>query len=91
MATIVKFGDFLKRKDGPPAYRIFYVGRDGREGPVRAIQAGSDIEAKSQASALVDKQPIELWDRKRFLGRFWPNGYPIATSVKLLPGTPSDL
>ncbi|MBB2961793.1 hypothetical protein [Methylobacterium sp. R2-1] len=66
------------------SYRLYDVGCAGREGPGRFVQAKTDVEAKVYALALLSDHPIELWDRKRFIARFWPGSIPLAVSVRVL-------
>lgn len=65
------------------SYRLYDVGSTGAEGPGRFIRARTDPEAKAHALALLDDHPIELWDRARFIARYWPGNLPMAVSVKV--------
>jgi hypothetical protein len=64
------------------SYRLYDVGSTGAEGPGRFIRARTDPEAKAHALALLNDHPIELWDRTRFIARYWPGNLPMAVSVK---------
>lgn len=73
----------LKNYDGSAsAYRLYEVGRSGREGVGRTLRARNDIEAKALALMLLNDHPIELWDRTRFIARYWPGNLPMAVSIE---------
>ncbi|MCX7282456.1 MAG: hypothetical protein NTX28_00090 [Novosphingobium sp.] len=67
---------------GATAYRLYDVGKSCREGAGRALRARNDTEAKALALMLLGDHPIELWDRTRFIARYWPSNLPMAVSIK---------
>ncbi|QDI81677.1 hypothetical protein E8E01_15095 [Methylorubrum populi] len=79
MTNIIQLSE---HNGGSSAYRLYDVGRAGREGAGRGIRARSDTEAKALALMLLVDQPIELWDKTRFIARYWPGNLPMAVSVK---------
>lgn len=73
----------LRNYDGSAsAYRLYGVGRSGREGAGRTLRARNDTEAKALALMLLGDHPIELWDRKRFIARYWPGNRPMTVSIE---------
>ncbi len=79
MTNIIQFRNY----DGSAsAYRLYDVGRSGREGAGRRLCARNDIEAKALALILLGDHPIELWDRTRFIARYWPGNLPMAVSIE---------
>lgn len=79
MTNIIQLSD---HGGGTPGYRLYDVGRTGREGVGRTLRARNDIEAKAVALTLLDDHPIELWDRTRFIVRYWPGNLPMAVSIE---------
>lgn len=54
------------------AYRTFRLDRAGRVRAAEILSAEDDTQARRRARAMVQRDPIELWERTRFLGRFEP-------------------
>ncbi|QIJ74867.1 hypothetical protein GU700_09890 [Methylobacterium sp. NI91] len=81
MADIIHLSD---HRGGSTAYRLYDLGRTGREGVGRSLRAKTDLEAKVLALTLLDKHPIELWDSERFIARYWPGNLPMAISIRAL-------
>lgn len=79
MTNIVQLRDY---DGGYAAYRLYDVGCTGREGAGRTLRARSDTEAKALALMLLGEHPIELWDRTRFIARYWPGNLPMAVSIE---------
>jgi hypothetical protein len=74
---------YLRDYDGASsAYRLYDVGRTGREGAGRTLRARIDTEAKALALKLLGDHLIELWDRTRFITRCWPGNLPMAVSIE---------
>lgn len=79
MTNIIQLKDY----DGASsAYRLYDVGRTGREGAGCTLRARTDTEAKALALKLLGDHPIELWDRTRFIARYWPGNLPMAISIE---------
>lgn len=79
MTNIIQLSD---HGGGGSAYRLYDVGRTGREGAGRRLRARRDTEAKGLALMLLGDHPIELWDRTRFIARYWPGSLPMAVSIE---------
>ncbi len=79
MTNIIQFRGY---DGGASAYRLYDVGRTGREGRGRALRARTDTEAKALSLTLLGDHPIELWDRTRFIARYWPGNLPMAVSIE---------
>ena len=50
-------------------YRVYIVGEDGRFIGVREIEAPDDTAALKNARQYVDGRDVEIWERKRQIGR----------------------
>lgn len=79
MTNIIQLQDHIGHSS---AYRLYDVGRADREGDGRTLRARSDTEAKALALMLLDDRPLELWDRTRFIARYWPGNLPMAASIE---------
>ena len=53
-------------------YRALLLDLRGTVLRVRDIFACDDVEAYGIARSMMDGRVIELWDRRRFIGRFGP-------------------
>ena len=54
-------------------YKAYAIGPDGSIALRIDLVCEDDDSAKERARQLVDAHPIELWQGKRFLGRFDPS------------------
>jgi hypothetical protein len=53
-------------------YRVYWLGVRGLIDGAEAIWSMDDREAIATARGMMDGRSVELWDRKRFVGRFDP-------------------
>jgi hypothetical protein len=53
-------------------YRVYWLGVRGLIDGAEAIWSTDDREAIATARGMTDDRSVELWDRKRFVGRFDP-------------------
>lgn len=79
MANIIQFSE---NGGTSSSYRLYDFEGADRKGPGRFIRATTDGEAKAHALALLNDHPVELWDRARFIARYWPGLLPMAASLR---------